>query len=231
MIDSNPVACRRPGAAWASATLILVAGSVSRSAIADDPPPAPLAPPPAGEYHLDKSHASVLFRVSHMGFSHYTSRFSRVDANLTFDPANLAASQVTVTIDAASLEMDGAPAMCLDISRGPKLLDTTKYPQITFRSESVKVNGSKGLEVLGSLTLHGVTRPLVLTGTYNGGYASQPMEPSARIGFSAHGTLNRSDFGMTFAIPAPGTTMGLGDALDLVIEVEFSRPPAAAKSG
>ena len=71
----------------------------------------------------------------------------------------------------------------------------------------------------------GVTRPVPLEATYNGGYAGHAMDPHARIGFSAHGTLKRSDFGMTYGIPAPGTTMGVGDEVTILLEVEFSGPP------
>jgi polyisoprenoid-binding protein YceI len=73
---------------------------------------------------------------------------------------------------------------------------------------------------------------VVLTGTFNGGYAGMPkMDPQARVGFSAHGSLKRSDFGMTFGLPAPGTTMGLGDLIDISIEAEFTGPPLATPGG
>ena len=91
------------------------------------------------------------------------------------------------------------------------------------------MTGPKSLELTGTLELHGVTRPLVLTGTYNGGYAGMAnMDPQARIGFSAHTSFKRSDFGMTYGVPAPGTTMGVGDLIDVSIEAEFSGPPLAA---
>src|SRR5271168_3452227 len=127
----------------------------------------PLAAPPAGQYQLDKSHASLQLRVSHLGFSTYTTRFSRFDAELTFDPAKPTAALVVTTIDAASLEMDAAPAFCLDMVRGPQFLDAAKYPKIVFRSERVRMTGKKSMEILGTLDLHGVTRPLVLTATYH----------------------------------------------------------------
>jgi YceI-like domain len=80
------------------------------------PPAMPaMTAPPAGQYHLDKSHASPLLRVSHLGFSTYTTRFSQFDADFTFDPSNMPASKLVTTIDAASLEMDAAPSACLDI--------------------------------------------------------------------------------------------------------------------
>jgi len=122
--------------------------------------------------------------------------------------------------------------MCMDIVQGPQLLDTKKYPKMVFRSEKIRMTGAKSFEILGTLELHGVTRPLVLTGTYNGGYAGMAeMDPHARIGFSAHGSFKRSDFGMTYGVPAPGTTMGVGDSIDVSIEVEFSGPPLANAAG
>lgn len=81
------------------------------------------------------------------------------------------------------------------------------------------------LRVRGDLTLHGVTRPIVLEATFNGGYAGHPMDPNARIGFSAQGTLKRSEFGIAQGIPAPGTTMGVSDEVNVVIEAEFTGPP------
>jgi polyisoprenoid-binding protein YceI len=195
--------------------------------------PATAAPamtaPPAGVYHIDKSHASLQLRVSHMGFSNYTTRMSRFDATLTFDPNNIPASKLLATVDASSLEMDAAPKMCTDIVKGPQLLDTAKYPDIVFRSEKIRMTGDKTFEIQGTLKLHGVTRPLVLSGTYNGGYPGMPdMDPHARIGFSAHGAFKRSDFGMGYGVPAPGTTMGVGDQIDVSIEAEFSGPALAA---
>ncbi len=184
--------------------------------------------PPAGTYHIEKSHASLQLRVNHMGFSTYTTRFSRFDADLTFDPGNIAASKLVATVDTASLQMDEAPKMCVDIVQGDKFLDAKKYPKIVFRSEKIRMTGAKSFDIVGTLELHGVTRPLVLNATYNGGYPGMAeMDPHARIGFSAHGAFKRSDFGIAYAVPAPGTTMGVGDTVDFSIEAEFSGPPLA----
>jgi polyisoprenoid-binding protein YceI len=197
------------------------------AAAADAVPPASMAPVPAGAYAVDKSHASLVMRLDHLGFSHFTARFTRFDAELKFDPANPATSSVKVTVDPRSIDSDNAPAGFMDQLRGDMWLDVAKYPQITFTSTKVERAGAKGLHITGNLTLHGVTKPVVLNATYNGGYAGHPMDPHARIGFSAQGTFKRSDFGIAYGIPAPGTTMGVGDAVNLVIESEFSGPPLA----
>ena len=218
-----------------SAVMLLVSfGLQSGLSLATEagPPVAPMGAPPAGAYKLDKAHASLVLRVSHMGFSTYTTRFSRFDSDLTLDPKNLSASKVVTTIDASSFEMDAAPQMCIDIMKGPQMLDTAKFPQIVFKSEAVRMTGAKSMEIAGTLTLHGVTRPMVLQATYNGGYAGMPkMDPQARIGFSAHGWFKRSDFGIPFGVPAPGTTVGVGDLIDFSIEAEFTGPPLATSAG
>lgn len=190
------------------------------------PPPA-AAPVPAGAYTLDKAHASLSFTLNHLGFSNYTARFTDFDARLTFDPAKPAASRVEATIDANSLELPTPPAGFTDTLKGPQWLDTAKYPTITFKSTKVESTGAKTARITGDFTLHGVTRPVVLEATFNGGYAGHPMDPHARVGFSAHGTFKRSDFGIAYGVPAPGTTMGVGDEVTVTIESEFSGPPLA----
>jgi polyisoprenoid-binding protein YceI len=230
----NLAALRVPAAALVAAILGLHCGLLHATESAGSPAMAATSAPPAGAYKLDKSHASLILRASHMGFSTYTTRFSRFDADLTLDPQNLSASRVVTTIDASSFEMDDAPQMCLDIMKGPQMLDTAKFPQIVFKSERIRMTGAKSMEISGTLTLHGVTRPMVLAATYNGGYAGMPnMDPQARVGFSAHGSFKRSDFGIAYGVPAAGTTLGVGDLIDFSIETEFTGPPlttSAAKT-
>jgi polyisoprenoid-binding protein YceI len=180
---------------------------------------------PAGAYTLDKAHASLTFRVDHLGFSNYTARFKRFDAQLQFDPADITASSVTATIDPHSLDLDSPPAGFIEALLGEQWLDAAKFSQMTFHSTKVESTGANTFRITGNFTLHGVTQPVVLDATYNGGYEGHPMDPHARIGFSAHGSLLRSAFGIAYGIPAPGTTMGVSDQVDVIIEAEFSGPP------
>lgn len=180
---------------------------------------------PAGAYTLDKVHTSLVFRVSHLGFSSYTGRFTSVDAKLDFDPARLANSRVSVTIDPRSIATDNAPAGFLQMLSGKDWLDAERFPEMSYRSKSIQITGANTFRIQGELTLHGVTRPVVLDARYNGGYAGHPMEPHARIGFSAKGRFKRSDFGVSIGIPAPGTNMGVGDEVEVVLESEFNGPP------
>ena len=209
-------------AALKAASVLLVAGP----AIAATAPAAPQ--PPAGAYVMDKAHTSVTFRVSHMGFSRYTARFASVDGRLKFNPAAPAAMAVEATIDPQSLALNAPPAGFHDQLMGKSFFDAAVFKTITFKSTKVALTGPHAAKVTGDLTLHGVTKPVTLDVTYNGGYPANAMDPGgARVGFSAHGVLKRSAFGMSFGVPAAGSTMGVGDDVDLAIETEFSSKAAA----
>lgn len=190
--------------------------------------PAVAASVPAGAYTLDKTHASLTFRVNHLGFSRYTAQFKQFDAKLQFDPGNIAASSVSVTIDPRSLDLDSPPPGFVDQLLGEQWFNVAKFPTMSFQSTKVEALEGNKARITGDFTLHGVTKPVVLDATFNGGYAGHEMDPHARIGFSATGTLLRSEFGITYGIPEPGSMMGVSDAVEFAIEVEFSGPPLAA---
>jgi polyisoprenoid-binding protein YceI len=198
--------------------------------------PAPLAaqdltPPEAGTFKLDLAHSRLLFRVSHLGFSNYTAFFRDFDATLVFDPENPQAMQVTATVQAGSVEtMYPDPAFDFNaVLAGADLLDAAQFPEMTFTSTAVALTGADTADVTGDLTLHGITRPLTLAITFNGGYGHFPMDPGgARIGFSATGSLLRSDFGMGYGVPVPGSEFGVGDRIEIILETEFTNPDAPA---
>jgi len=181
---------------------------------------------PSGEYKLDKSHATLTFVVNHLGFSHYRAQFTAFDAIMTFDPAKPGETKLTATIDPNSLSVPMPPDGFLDELKGPQFLDTAKYPEMKFVSTAVEITGEKTGKITGDFTLRGVTKPVTLDVTFNGGWAGLPgMDPQARAGFSATSTLNRSEFGIGYGVPPEGTTMGVSDAVEIVIEAEFTGPP------
>jgi len=192
---------------------------------------APAAPAkttaPGGAYSLDPGHTSVIFRVNHLGMSHYTARFTDVAGKLQFDPAKPDGSSVTVEIDPASIQTN-YPDPKLDFDkelRGSNFLDAAKFPKMSFTSTKVEMTGPDTAKITGDLNLRGVTQPVVLETRFNGGAPAGAADPmNARIGFSAHGTLKRSAFGMGYGVPAPGSTLGVGDDVEVVIETEFLQP-------
>ena len=211
-----------------AAALAALALAATAAAAAAQPAAAP-PPPPAGAYRLDPAHASVNFRISHLGLSHYTARFTRFTSEVRFDPARPQAASVTATIDARSLQTNYPEPEKLDFDAQieSQFLQAERFPQITFRSTRVEPTGPMSARITGDLTLHGRTRPVVLEATFNGGYGETSFDPSgSRIGFSARGAFNRSDFGIDFGLPPPGTSFGVGDRIEVLIEAEFTRPRA-----
>ena len=226
------------GALAALAALAACAPPAHQAPAASDEPAAKPIPvksdAPAGEYKLDLAHASLNFRIVHMGLSHYTARFTKFDATLKFDPGDPEGMSVTATIDPHSIQTNYPDPKKTDFDKelqNDKLLDTAKFPLMTYKSTAVELTGPNTANVTGDLTLHGVTAPVDLDVTFNGGYAPSATDPAARIGFSAHGSLTRSAFGMGYGVPPPGSAVGVGDDVEIIIETEFAKagpaPPAA----
>ncbi len=180
---------------------------------------------PSGTYTLDHAHADLTFRVVHMGFSHYTARFGKFDAKLQLDTAHPENSSVTATIDPASLELNNPPEGFHAELIGPHWLDSGKFPQMTFKSTKVEMTGPDTAKITGAFSLHWITQPVVLEAKFNGGYPGFSMDPHGRVGFSAHGELQRSAFGIAYGIPAKGSNLGVSDAVEIRIEAEFTGPP------
>ena len=211
-------ACQKPAEAPRQEA---TAASTAPAPVAGEPVLAPLpTPAPAGAYELDPSHTSLTFSLSHLGFSHYTARFTKVSGKLAFDPANPAGMSIEATVDPTSLELNAPPKGFHEEITGKAYLDAGAFPAITFKSTKVEPTGPNTANVTGDFTLHGVTRPVVLAVTFIGGWAANAYD-GARIGFSAKGAFKRSDFGIGSGVPAPGTNMGVGDQINVVIETEF----------
>jgi polyisoprenoid-binding protein YceI len=181
---------------------------------------APDAPAPSGRYEQDGAHTSVTWRIDHFGLSHYTARFVGAKARLDWNRDDPAQSTLTVEIDPRQVRTDFPFPEVEDfdakIGSGADFLAGSP---IGFVSERIVVEGENTGQVFGQLTLRGKTRPAVMEVTFNGSMAEHPIEKIAKLGFSGHMRIKRSDWGLTFALPA------LGDEVDIAIETEF-RPEA-----
>ena len=181
----------------------------------------------AGIYQLDKSHASLVFAVNHLGFSNYVGQFTRFDATLTIDPAAPESASLTATVDPASLAIPSPPEGFLGELLGPDWFNAAAFPEIRFASTAIRQTSPTEANVSGNLTFLGETVPLTFKARFNGAYPGYPpYDPNARAGFHAEGSLQRSDFGMTIGLPPEGSTMGVGDTVTFWIDAEFTGPPA-----
>ena len=166
------------------------------------------------EFEIDKTHSSIMFSVSHFGFSKVIGRFNDFSGNYTFDDANMLSGKVDLTINTTSIDtgMDKRD----EHLRSPDFFDVEKFPTMTFTSTKVKKIGKNSAKVTGDLTLLGVTKPVTLDVKFNklGEYPMPQYKGIPVAGFSVHGKIKRSDFGMkTFLGP-------IGDEIELMIETE-----------
>ena len=166
----------------------------------------------AGQYQLDKMHSYLLFRIDHLGLSKIVGRFNTIDASLNFDPDNPKAMELQGVIETDSIDLNNSDLE--STLQEPDWFNTEQFPQLVFTSESVKAQSSGQLEITGTLTMRGITRPLVLTAVFNGG-ADNLITRKYTLGFSATAMLRRSDFGMdSFSAFA-------GDEIEVELHGEF----------
>ncbi|WP_426042872.1 YceI family protein [Brevundimonas sp. TWP2-3-4b1] len=167
----------------------------------------------AGTYKLDPGHGKITWKVNHLGFSTYVGQFVNVSADLTLDPANPSASTLTATVPLADVAPndDGLKAHL----QTPDFFNTAEFPTATFVARSIMVDRENATEadVVGDLTLHGVTRSVTMEVEFN--QAGPSMGNIYRVGFDGEATIRRSDFGMSYGLPA------IGDEVELHFEGEF----------
>jgi polyisoprenoid-binding protein YceI len=193
------------------ATVIATTLIAASGALAAPTDPA-LSTVKAGTYKVESYHTQVGFSLSHFGFTNYTGLFSGATGSLRLDPTNPGASKLEVTIPVQSI-LTTVPKLT-DELKGDKWFDAAKFPQATFTSTSVAVGANGEAVIEGTLTLHGVTKPIVLHAHLMGAGVN-PIDKAYTVGFQASGTLKRSDFGVSLYAPA------LGDEVQLSIAGAF----------
>ena len=168
----------------------------------------------AGGYRLDKSHASLLFKIRHLGLSSYVGRFNKFDATLEFDPTNMQDSKLTALVDMTSLDINDS-----DLSStlaGSSWLNSRTYPQAQFKSSRVTPISDTEFEFSGELSWRGKTKEISVNARFEGG-AFDVLTQRYKLGFSAETEFLRSDFGMDAFIPL------VGDKIKIETFVEFIR--------
>ena len=166
----------------------------------------------ADTYAIDPAHSSVEFRVSHLVVSKTRGEFKQFGGWFEYDPQNHSVWTASATIEAASIDtrVEKRDAHL----RGGDFFDVEKFPTLEFRSVAARKGPAGRRQLTGNLTLHGVTKPVVLE-LEEGGVTKDPWG-GTRAGFTAKGKINRSEFGVT----GGAAGMAVGEKVDIVIEIE-----------
>jgi polyisoprenoid-binding protein YceI len=168
-------------------------------------------------WQIDPKHTAAQFSVRHLGISTVRGEFSKVSGAVQYDPANPSKSSIRATIDVASVNTR-VEARDNDL-RSSHFFDVEKYPNITFQSKKVETAGAGKLKVTGDLTMHGVTKEVVLD-VDGPNVAPKDSQGNQRMGASATTKINRMDFGVS---GAPGVA---GDEITITIDIEMIKPAA-----
>lgn len=172
-------------------------------------------------FNVDPDHSIIEFQVKHMVISKTTGRFTDYSGFVDLDPENAQVKTIEATIKAASITTNHEKR---DTHlKSADFFDVEKYPTLTYRLKSLKKMGEE-FTAFGELTMHGVTREIVLVGSFNG--TTKDPWGNVRAGFTGKGKLNRKDFGMNWSKTLDNGGLVVGDEVDIRLEIEAVKAKA-----
>jgi len=172
------------------------------------------------EWKIDPNHSTAGFAVRHMMVSTVHGSFSGLKGTVDYDPANLEGSKANLTIDSSTVDTRNENRD-KDL-RSPKFFDVEKYPTITFVSKRVVSQGQGKFQLVGDMTMHGVTKEV--TFAVEGPMpAVKDAKGNLHSGASATAKINRKDFGLTWSGPLEGGGVTVGDEVELTVEIEMTQ--------
>jgi polyisoprenoid-binding protein YceI len=179
----------------------------------------------ADTYNLDKAHSEVGFQVVHLGLSKVRGHFKDFDAKISIDPARPEASSVEFTAQVASVDTANE-TRDNDLRGGPGLFEAAKFPTLTFKSSKLTAKGKDLYDVAGTLTLHGVSKEVVLPVKVTG--PIQDPWGNTKVAFEIATTLNRKDYGISWHKTLDNGGLVVADNVDVFISLEAAKQKDAA---
>jgi polyisoprenoid-binding protein YceI len=185
-----------------------------------------VAPAAADVWQIDPAHSSAQFSVTHLMISTVRGEFGKMSGTIEYDGKDASSIQVDATIDATSInthdeKRDGH-------LKSPDFFDVAKYPTLTFKSKKVVPGTGGAFQLVGDLTMHGVTKEVTLDATAPS-KVIKGMRGESRVAASATTKINRQDFGVKWNAPLEGGGVVVSDNVAITIEIEaMTAPPAAA---
>ncbi|WP_029421046.1 YceI family protein [Alicyclobacillus macrosporangiidus] len=168
------------------------------------------------QWKVDPAHSSVDFSIKHMVISRVKGTFHTFDAVVEADPEDLTTARIEFTVDVASVDTRNEDRD--NHLRSADFFDAENYPKMTFKATRIVKKSEGEYEVTGDLTIRGVTRPETFLVTYEG----QGKDPwgGIRAGFSANGTINRSDYGLKWNAALETGGVLVGDQVQVSLEIQ-----------
>lgn len=166
-------------------------------------------------FTIDPTHTYPQFRINHLGFSTMQGRFNETSGKIVLDTANNTGS-IDIVINAASI--DTAHKKRDDHLRSPDFLNAAEFPEIVYKSSKISIRNDQSALVEGTLTIMGTAKPVTLkvSKMHCGIHPMDPKKKKYVCGFDATAKIKRSDFGITYALPAVGDEMELSFGVEAV---------------
>lgn len=172
------------------------------------------------KWAVDYAHSTIDFTVKHMMISKVKGSFQNFEVELEADPQDLTDANISFIVDASSISTKNDDRD--NHLRSADFLDVEQYPKITFVSKSVTKAGNNEYNVTGDLTIHGVTKEETFKVTFEG-ISKNPMSGAETAGFSAEGTVKRSNYGLTWNAALETGGVLVGDEIKFTVELEASK--------
>jgi polyisoprenoid-binding protein YceI len=185
-----------------------------------------VAPAAADVWQIDPTHSAAQFSVTHLMISTVRGEFGKMSGTVEYDGKDVASIKVDATIDAASItthdeKRDGH-------LKSPDFFEVAKYPTLTFKSKKVVPGAGGGFQLVGDLTIHGVTKEVTLDVTAPSKII-KGMRGESRVAASATTKINRQDFGVKWNANLDGGGVVVSDNVAITLDIEaMTAPPAAA---
>lgn len=195
---------RNPVRAFAAAALVAAATLTGATADAAQ-----------GKWKIDASHSGVTFKIKHLMITDVRGSFSGIEGTVVLDPKDPTSGAIEATVDVATINTSDAKRD--EHLRSPDFFDVAKFPKATFKSKKIKKAG-KGYQVVGDLTIHGVTKEVTFTAQ-----VSKPTQAFGKTLVGIHGetTINRKDFGITWNQALDQGGVAVGEEVQLTIDLEL----------
>lgn len=174
----------------------------------------------ATKWTFEKSHCKITFSVAHFGISSTEGKFKKFDGVLTTTKKDFSDAKINLTIDAGSVDTDDEQRD--GHLKSPDFFDTANYPTISFVSKSFKPVGKSKTkyQLIGDLTIHGVTKTVILEAVYGGTIEKDPYG-NTKAGFKFTGKINRKDFGLVWNKTLDSGGLAVGNEVTIVCNIEL----------
>lgn len=171
------------------------------------------------KWTLDPTHSQIEFTVRHMMFAKVKGAFNTFNAEIEADPEDLTDASVTFTIDAASVDTNNEDRD--NHLRSGDFFDVENHPNLVFAAKKIVKTGEGEYDVTGDMTIRGVTREETFKVTYNG--SGKDPWGNVKAGFSAEGSINRSDYGLTWNAALETGGVLVGDEIKIAMDIQAAQ--------